>query len=66
MSAHSTNPVLMTDHYEYTMLDALVLSGKVNEKAVFEVFSRDLKERSYGVFAGLLPLMETIEKFTFR
>ena len=65
MSAHSTNPVLMTDHYEYTMLDALVLSGKVNEKAVFEVFSRDLKERSYGVFAGLLPLMETIEKFTF-
>ena len=33
---------LYTDHYEFTMLDALVQSGQVDKKSVFEVFVREL------------------------
>jgi nicotinate phosphoribosyltransferase len=55
---------LSTDHYEYTMLDALIRSGRHRSKAVFEVFTRELPlGRAFGVFAGSGPLTESIEKF---
>jgi nicotinate phosphoribosyltransferase len=55
---------LSTDHYEYTMLDALIRSGRHRSKSVFEVFARELPlGRSFGVFAGSGPLIESIEKF---
>ena len=56
----------MTDHYEFTMLDAFVQAGKHNDEAVFEVFSRSLpKNFRYGVFAGLGRLLPMIEHFMF-
>lgn len=33
------SPALMTDMYEYTMLDACLKDGTANRKCVFEVFT---------------------------
>jgi putative nicotinate phosphoribosyltransferase len=57
---------LKTDRYEFSMLQAFINSGKVNDKAVFEVFTRKLPAgRRYGVFGGLNRLLPLIEKFRF-
>lgn len=57
---------LMTDQYEFTMLDSFVKSGKVNDRAVFEVFTRRLPAgRRFGVFAGLGRLIPLIKNFKF-
>ena len=37
------SPALMTDMYEYTMLDAALKDGTADRKCVFEVFTRHLK-----------------------
>ena len=51
------SPALMTDMYEYTMLDAALKDGTADRKCVFEVFTRHLPEgRRYGVVAGTFPL----------
>ena len=67
MIEDSINPIstaLQTDHYEFTMLDALVRSGKAKCRAVFEVFARELPlGRPFGVYAGSGPLADDIEKF---
>ena len=36
------SPALMTDMYEYTMLDASLKDGTANRKCVFEVYTRHL------------------------
>ena len=36
------SPALMTDMYEYTMLDAALKDGTADRKCVFEVFTRHL------------------------
>ena len=57
---------LMTDRYELTMLQSFIDSGRVNDKAVFEVFTRRLPTgRRFGVFAGLGRVVEGIKNFTF-
>ena len=38
------DPSLMTDMYEYTMLDATLQDGTANRPCVFEVFTRHLPE----------------------
>ena len=44
------SPALMTDMYEYTMLDACLKDGTANRKCVFEIFTRHLPlGRHYGV-----------------
>lgn len=59
-------PSLMTDRYELTMLQSFVDSGRVNDKAVFEVFTRRLPAgRRFGVFAGLGRLIPMIKNFEF-
>ena len=61
---NSTSTALKTDHYEFTMLDALVRSGRSGNRAIFEVFARDLPMgRPFGVFAGSGNLIENINKF---
>lgn len=56
----------LTDHYELTMLDALVLAGRQNDPATAEAFTRKLPEgRRYGVFAGLGRLLPLIKEFEF-
>ncbi|QOL34761.1 nicotinate phosphoribosyltransferase [Bifidobacterium lemurum] len=53
---------LMTDMYEYTMLDATLKDGTANRKCVFEVFTRRLPEgRRYGVVAGTGRILDALE-----
>ena len=65
-SAKPTSTAFLTDHYELTMLDALIQSGKVDNRAIFEVFIRDLPSgMPFGVFAGSGTLAESIARFSF-
>ena len=60
------NPLLFTDHYEFTMLDAALKSGEAHRRCVFEAFSRSLPPgRRYGVVAGVGRLIEQIESLHF-
>lgn len=57
---------LMTDRYELSMLQSFIRSGRVNDPAVFEVFTRRLPAgRRFGVFAGLGRLVPMIKNFRF-
>lgn len=61
-----TSPALMTDRYEYSMLQSFIESGRVNDEAVFEVFTRKLPaSRRFGVFAGLGRLLPMIKDLRF-
>ncbi|WEV67149.1 nicotinate phosphoribosyltransferase [Bifidobacterium sp. ESL0769] len=58
------SPALMTDMYEYTMLDAALKDGTANRKCVFEVFTRHLPlGRRYGVVAGSGRILDALERF---
>ncbi len=58
------NPAMMTDMYEYTMLDAALRDGTAHRKCVFEVFTRHLPSgRRYGVVAGLGRIVEYLHCF---
>src|SRR5579859_7469095 len=64
MAPRST--ALHTDHYELTMLDAAIRSGRAEHEATFEVFTRGLPEgRTHGVFCGLGRLVDALERFVF-
>jgi nicotinate phosphoribosyltransferase len=57
---------LLTDHYEFTMLQAALESGAAEQPAVFEVFTRRLPTgRRYGVFAGVGRLLDAFDDFRF-
>jgi nicotinate phosphoribosyltransferase len=61
-----TSTALLTDHYELTMLQAALHSGKAWRHCVFEVFARRLPEgRRYGVVAGTGRLLEAVRDFRF-
>ncbi|WP_291531270.1 nicotinate phosphoribosyltransferase [Bifidobacterium sp. UBA4282] len=58
------SPAMMTDMYEYTMLDAALRDGTANRKCVFEIFTRHLPEgRRYGVVAGTGRILDALERF---
>lgn len=57
---------LFTDRYELSMLESFIESGKVNDDAIFEAFTRRLPAgRRFGVFAGLGRLLPMIRDFRF-
>ncbi len=57
---------LMTDRYEFSMLQTFIAEGIHEKRAVFEVFSRKLQPGfRFGVFAGLNRLLPMIENFEF-
>jgi nicotinate phosphoribosyltransferase len=57
---------LLTDRYELSMLDGALLSGVIDAKATFEVFTRSLSNGyRYGVVGGTGRLLEAILDFTF-
>ncbi|HJM28456.1 MAG TPA: nicotinate phosphoribosyltransferase [Acidimicrobiales bacterium] len=59
--------VLHTDHYEFTMLDALVKAGHADKKSAFEVFAREIPlGRPYGVYAGNGRLLQTLQNLKFN
>ena len=58
------SPAMITDMYEYTMLDAALKDGTANRKCVFEIFTRHLPEgRRYGVVAGTGRILDALERF---
>lgn len=58
---------LLTDRYEFTMLDAALVDGTVDRECVFEVFTRRLPpNRRYAVFAGLGRLLDALDGFVFN
>ena len=58
------SPALMTDMYEYTMLDACLKDGTADRQCVFEVFTRHLPAgRRYGVVAGTGRILDALEHF---
>ncbi|WP_300768260.1 nicotinate phosphoribosyltransferase [uncultured Bifidobacterium sp.] len=62
MTDHS--PALMTDMYEYTMLDAALRDGTADRDCVFEVFTRHLPAgRRYGVVAGTGRILDALKSF---
>jgi nicotinate phosphoribosyltransferase len=62
----SASPALLTDHYEFTMVDAARRHGTAGRHCTFEVFNRRLPaDRAYAVNAGTGRLLELIEGFRF-
>lgn len=58
---------LKTDMYEFTMLEAYIHNGIVDNKAVFELFGRKLPNgRQYGVVAGTARAIDAILNFRFN
>ena len=58
------SPALMTDMYEYTMLDAALADGTAGRRCVFEIYTRHLPEgRRYGVVAGTGRILDALEHF---
>ena len=61
-----TSTALLTDKYEYTMLEAALNAGIAGNEATFEVFARRLPAgRRYGVVAGIARLADAIASFKF-
>lgn len=59
-----TSTALMTDMYEYTMLDAALQDGTAHRESVFEVYTRHLPQgRRYGVVAGTGRILDALEDF---
>jgi nicotinate phosphoribosyltransferase len=57
---------LYTDRYELSMLDGALLSGVIDAKATFEVFTRSLANGyRYGVVGGTGRLLEALSDFSF-
>jgi nicotinate phosphoribosyltransferase len=57
---------LYTDRYELSMLDGALVSGVIDAKATFEVFTRSLANGyRYGVVGGTGRLLEALATFTF-
>lgn len=62
----SRSTALLTDHYEFTMLDAAMQAGTAHRRCIFEVFGRRLpKDRAYMVNAGTGRVLDLIADFTF-
>jgi nicotinate phosphoribosyltransferase len=57
---------LFTDRYELSMLDGALVSGVINARATFEVFTRSLPNGyRYGVVGGTGRLLEALSTFSF-
>lgn len=64
MVSSDISPAMMTDMYEYTMLDAALKDGTAARQSVFEVFTRHLPSgRRYGVMAGLGRILAYLRNF---
>lgn len=61
MTRPTRSPALLTDRYEYTMLDAALADGTASRRSAFEVFARSLPPgRRIGVFAGIGRIIDDI------
>jgi nicotinate phosphoribosyltransferase len=63
-SPHST--ALLTDRYEFTMLEGALRDGTASRRCVFELFARRLAGgRRFGVVAGTGRLLSALRSFRF-
>ena len=61
------NTPLLTDKYEYTMLDSSFVDNTWNNKCVFEVFSKRIAGyRPFGIFCGSGRLLSMLKNFKFN
>jgi nicotinate phosphoribosyltransferase len=63
----TTQPTgLLTDQYEFTMVQAALADGTADHTCTFEVFARRLPGgRRYGVVAGIPRVLDAIRAFRF-
>lgn len=60
------NLTLLTDYYEYTMINGYLHAGIQNKIAVFDVFFRKVPEKGgFAIFAGLKQMIEYINNLHF-
>ena len=61
------NLALLTDFYEFTMMQGYIKAGKQNERAIFDLFYRTPPSGSgYAIVAGLAQVIEYIKNLQFR
>jgi nicotinate phosphoribosyltransferase len=61
------NLTLLTDLYELTMLEGYYQSGKIDKRAIFDVFYREAPfNGSYAVFAGLEKVIQYLSNISFE
>jgi nicotinate phosphoribosyltransferase len=56
---------LLTDQYELTMLASALADGSASRHCTFEVFTRGLRGRRYGIVAGIPRLLDAVARFQF-
>lgn len=60
------NLTLLTDYYEYTMINGYLNAGIEKKVAVFDVFFRKVPEQGgFAIFAGLQQIIEYINSLRF-
>lgn len=60
-----TSTALLTDQYELTMLASALADGCASRRCTFEVFTRGLRGRRYGIVAGIPRLLDAVARFQF-
>lgn len=66
MTVNRPSTALLTDRYEFTMVDAALRSGQADRRSVFEIFTRSLPpQRGFGVVAGTERAVQAIADFRF-
>ena len=62
----SRDYTLLTDEYEYTMVNSYLLNGKEEEEAVFDIFFRKVPGNGgYAVMAGLDKVIDFLNNMNF-
>jgi nicotinate phosphoribosyltransferase len=61
----ATSTALLTDQYELTMLASALADGCASRRCTFEVFTRGLRGRRYGIIAGIPRLLDAVARFQF-
>jgi nicotinate phosphoribosyltransferase len=61
----ATSTALLTDQYELTMLASALADGCASRRCTFEVFTRGLRGRRYGILAGIPRLLDAVARFQF-
>ena len=60
------NLTLLTDYYEFTMINGYFHAGIQDKVAVFDVFFRRVPEDGgFAIFAGLQQIIEYINSLSF-
>ena len=59
------NLTMLTDLYQFTMMEAYFKCGNFNKRAAFDLFFREKAQTNFAVFAGLEQVIDYIENLSF-